>query len=161
MTSELWNVMTRSRGGTVSLLKNLTEDEARGLMQRLGHQENPYSHHAISCRVARDIILPALPDGEHSVPYLGTVHKRGGGSQYSHGFGYTTHANQLDAGELLQVECWTTGETKLEVWPKPAGYDEQYAIAVQAAKEWLTRTEVARVAVDRTNKDLEAKRGHR
>lgn len=51
MTAEVWNVLTVStgekNGGSVSILKNLTYDQAREVMQRIGPFNDPWSDQAI------------------------------------------------------------------------------------------------------------------
>ena len=95
--------MTRTRGGTVSLIKNLTEDEARATLQRLRRpldQGGPWSDWQIRAEVQRRLKGPT--------------------SWYSGSYSPSD-------GDLEQIECWGPPDETLVVWPKPDDYDERVA----------------------------------
>ena len=100
MTDAVWNIMTRTHGGTVSLLKNLTEDQARGAAQRLSRAariDNPWS----DSNIWNKLKPPARSCTSYSV----------------------------SAGDIANVYCWGPNDATLEIWPKPADYDDRLAKA--------------------------------
>ena len=123
----LWNVMTRTRAGTVSLMKNLTEDEARGLMQRLRRpfdRGDPWSDWNMKEAAAAQAARERFP--EHRVV-------SGGGS----GVRFCSDSD----GDLAQVDCWGPPGKTLDVWPKPRGCDAKYAKALAAARAAFSEDE--------------------
>lgn len=119
-TDEAWNIMTRTRGGTVSLLKNLTEDQARNAMQRLRRpllDEDPWD---IERRLQRERMVRRMRAGEM----------------------VRAPAHSCTDNDLEQIECWGPPGAKLIVWPKPEGWDEKWAEALAKldAEDALTET---------------------
>ena len=109
-TDEVWNIMTRTRGGTVSLLKNLTEDQARNAMQRLRRPFDEGDPWDIDRRISRE--RQARKAGARGdLPSMG---------------GWYIGSD----GDLEQVECWGPPGAKLVVWPKPDDWDERWAEAL-------------------------------
>lgn len=112
MTDGPWNILTVTEGGTVSLLKNLTEDQARGAMQNLrlpwDQSGDPWSDWAIQRRIQRE------KDGAEG---------RGGASSWSYG---------PRPGDLKQITCWGPPGETLVIWPKPADYEARYEAALAA-----------------------------
>lgn len=101
-----WNIMTRTRGGTVSLLKNLTEEQARAAMQRLRLHWDSGDPWNIPQRIADERKRKQNPNG------------------WSGGF------YSLSDGALQQVSCWGPPGKTLTVWPKPRGWDRKWAVAL-------------------------------
>lgn len=98
-----WNIMTRTDKGVVSLLKGLSEDEARGAAQRLhGDGSNPWGIRRMRMEALAKLDLPF----DQKYPWL-----RGAGME--------------------QIDCWGPGGVELEVWPKPADYDAQLQDALE------------------------------
>lgn len=66
----IWHILVKTRNGTVSLLKNLTETAARDAMQRLTpYWGNPYAQHTpgamYACRDDDVVQLEAFgPEGK-------------------------------------------------------------------------------------------------
>ena len=109
-----WNVLVKTRGGSVSLMKGLTKDEARGVMQRtpISHDpwgENPWSDSRIGISV-RETVFGERP-------------------WYSNGYSYSPSNS-----DITEVQCWGPNGATLEVWPKPKDYTARYAAALEAAK---------------------------
>lgn len=102
-----WCVMTRTRNGVVSLLKNLTEDEARGVMQRL---RTPWDF--------------GDPWDVNQLIWQERKRRLGGNNIF-----WGTSYSRTD-GDLEQVECWGPPGKTLEVWPKPDDFDERLATAL-------------------------------
>jgi hypothetical protein len=120
--ARVWNVMTRTRGGTVSLMKQLTEDEARGLMQRLHRPLEAGNPWVLEVRVERERRnrqqrREAAVTGSAFVNWGGGVH----------------HCSD---GDLEQIECWGPPGKDLVVWPKPADWDERWAAAMVELDAW-------------------------
>lgn len=114
MSAEVWNVMTRTRGGTVSLLKNLTKDEARAVMQRLrrpGDEGDPWV-------LDRKLSVERARRERHK--------KYGSSSVYLP----MRIGHSPGDGALAQIECWGPADETLVVWPKPADWDERWAAAI-------------------------------
>lgn len=109
---DTWNIMTRTRGGTVSLLKNLTEDEARDAMQRLRRpldMGDPWSNWAIRAGLQQELEM-----------------QKSGAWQSFGGL------HQCSDGDLEQIECWSASGRSLEIWPIPADYYDRKATITAA-----------------------------
>ncbi len=109
----VWQVMTRTRGGVVSLLRDLTENQARGAMQRLRTPFNdgdPWSEPAIAWRARATADAAGL--GSRSV---------------------TSEMIPCSDADLVDVSCWGPDGMELVVWPKPDDYDERFAEALAHA----------------------------
>jgi len=119
----VWSVMTRTRGGTVSLLKNLTYAEAQACMQRLRRpfdSGNPWLMETIPHKAwARAVQEKQLAES---------------GGYYSTSGGHSWHPQDAD---LEQIECWGPPGKKMDVWPKPRGYDKKYVAALAEARAKL------------------------
>lgn len=120
-----WNVMTRTRGGTVSLLKNLSEDEARACMQRLRRpfdRGDPWSERAIKEDAYRK--AEAEDFARQNPP------KNGCQQLYS----WSTGGRVCSDGDLEQIDCWGPPGATLEVWPKPADYEARFRAALKVER---------------------------
>jgi hypothetical protein len=128
MAKATWNVMTVTRKGTVSLIKNLTENEARGVMQRLRRpfdEGDPWSDYKIQEQVKREVEYEL---GVNPQPQWG-------------------QSRMCQDGDLEEIECWSSDgktmgqrryyggkEHDLPIWPKPDDYDARYAAALDAER---------------------------
>lgn len=111
-----WNILTRTYGGTVSLLKGLSEDEARGVMQRLRKPHDPWER-------GNPWVLERAVAEERN--------RRAAQDDFNHsGVSY-----RLDGGDLEQIECWGPQGETLVVWPKPDDWDERWAEALRKLDE--------------------------
>lgn len=120
-----WNILTKTRGGTVSLLKNLTYEEAQGAMQRLrspGYGGNPWSDYHMQATVkavaAREKWLAENPEGK--------------GSHLARGSSLTCY--YPSDGDIDSVDCWGPEGEEMVVWPKPDDWDERYGCALNVAR---------------------------
>jgi hypothetical protein len=111
-----WNIVTKSHGGVVSILKNLTEDQARQTMLRLG-APNPWKLGAELAAITKAWAMypyPSSNGGYLGKPYPGIENDNA----------------------LIQLSAWGPDGADLEVYPKPDGWDAEYeaALAVALAK---------------------------
>lgn len=97
---EVWHVMTVSHGGTVSLTKNVTEEVARKMAQRLERGGNPWPQ-SVKWAAAR-LLEP----------------ERNSWSSWGHGY-------MVSDGDIDRVEVFGPPGATFVTWPKPADYDEQ------------------------------------
>lgn len=116
---EVWNVMTL-KDGQVSLLKNLTADECRAVVQRI-RGDNPWSTEAIYSR--------------HLASLGRDAQQRRMVNQYG-----STIISFWDSAECVSVgwsvekcEFWGSRDGTLEIWPKPDDYDARLAEAERVA----------------------------
>jgi len=114
--AKVWHVMTVTRKGVVSLIKNVDEDAARQLMQRLQPRWNQ----------------PA-PWSEASMRQMARYEARKDDPQQSHGGG-GGHMYFPQDGDIERAEAFGPPNKTLAVWPKPATWDDDFAKAIEAAK---------------------------
>lgn len=122
----VWNVMTRTLGGVVSLLRDLTENQARGAMQRLRtpfDDGDPWSEPAIAGRARMMIEAEETGIGSMSGKVI-----------------------PCSDADLAHVSCWGPDGMELVVWPKPDDYDERLAEALAQAREVLAAQAARRPA---------------
>jgi hypothetical protein len=96
----IFNILVRTHGGQVSLLKNLDEKLARETMQRLDCWGNPWSDAWI------DAAIQARREGRSS---------------------YAIRAACMFTTDVDHLDCWASDGSTLNVWPKPSGYDAHVA----------------------------------
>jgi len=152
-TKPLWSIMTKSRGGTVSVIKDLTEEQARKTYERL---DPWYGQHSDYMKVHKDF----LADG-----VLGS----------GYGFGVSTYRN-LNDGDIEIREVFGPAGWKrfggLEHWPKtyaiytdaqgkilPAEYQEHEdrAASQRLRAEYDAEIKTKRAELDRQSKADEPK----
>jgi hypothetical protein len=114
---EVWNVLTM-KDGVVSLLKNLSADECRAVVQRVKGGD-PWSQGRIYRRV-----LANLGRDPNPTPSLlsGVWISHPGDSEPVPGFG------------VDRCEWWGSEGGELEIWPEPADYAERLAEAMRVAE---------------------------
>lgn len=107
---EVWCVMTM-KGGEVSLLKNLTADECRAVVQRINGYD-PWSQEVIYQRVLSGWAAGANAPQGYASFYRGPVQQ---------GWG------------MERCEWWGSRGGELVIWPKPADYESRLAEAAKVA----------------------------
>lgn len=109
-----WNAVIVARGGTVSLLKDMTEDQARKVAQLYDCDRDPWPSNIR--RSAEESVF-----GKHDG-------SRFGGSWFPLSYEWS-----------LPAKFWRTGHDgeRLEVWPKPLDYDDKLSEAIAAIHEQI------------------------
>jgi hypothetical protein len=114
---EVWNVLTM-KDGVVSLLKNLSADECRAVVQRI-KGDDPWSQERIYRRLLAN--LGRAPSPPHLLLLGGWV-SHPGDSEPATGFA------------VDRCEWWGSEDGKLEIWPEPADYAARLAEAERVAE---------------------------
>lgn len=116
MGKSSWSILTVTEGGTVSLLKALSEHDARQTMQRLDRWGNPWKDpEASGIREAK-----WEEKRRKSFSPMGNIAISEGGSYL------------LSSATIRKIECWNEKGDEMVVWPKPDDYDARKKAAYEA-----------------------------
>lgn len=120
-TANVWHIMTRTHGGTVSLIKNLDEAAARQMMQRMPGEHNPYTDRALRTWAADTV---AREEREA---------RRVAGERHTYRFIGGSCASVSDH-DFVRIDCFGPDGVDLVVWPVPENADALRAAALDAAR---------------------------
>lgn len=128
MNEEVWHILVQtSKESPVSILKNLTREMARKAMQTF-YPHNPWSDEAIKEAITREDRLKEY----HRVQ---KAHQLSYGSGQVMGMYGGFHETPYGQHRCALLDCWGPEGETMDVWPKPADYDDRLARAEEAYEQ--------------------------